>query len=373
MCYSRAASVTWRNLAGEALGLTLAHMTPDATQATAETTTTKPSPQQRLEALAAEKAVLLEATDRPDFVYSNQVPDDEAEDAHLEDEEEIDDAENSEESDEQSEEEVEAEEESQADEDEQDPDPEEEEQQQQSGKKPTQFRLRPKDDVEKRALELRKRNLDMSLKDALAQAEAELTPSSSQQQEEQAAPLDIAAIHERRKDIRTKIKDARVNLDFETLNALEDELETIDQEELPQAQVAQARREQEAAAAATAKWQESSDTAAAAYPDAAKANSPLFTRMAQIDAELKARNDPLFFDSQKPLIIAQMAARELRIAPRPVSSAKKPVARQAPMTAPLKAGQRGAPQVEESSTIKAIRAVKDPEALAALRRQIIGS
>ncbi len=352
----------------------MALMPTDATQATAETTTTKPSPQQRLEALAAEKAELLARTDRPDFIDSNQVADDEAEDAHLEDEEEIDEAENFEESDEQSEDDLEAEEESQADEDEQDADPEEEEQQQQSGKKPTQFRLRPKDDVEKRALELRKRNLDMPLKDALAQAEAELDPSSSQQQQddEQATPPDLAAIQERRKEIRTKIKDARANMDFEALNTLEDELEIIDQEELPAAREAQARREQEANATATAKWQESSDAAAAAYPDAAKANSPLFTRMAQIDADLKARNDPLFFDSQKPLIIAQMAAKELRIAPRPVSSARKPVARQAPMTAPLRAGQRGAPQLEESSTIKAIRAAKDPEALAELRRQIIG-
>ncbi len=135
----------------------MSHMTPDATQATAETTTTKPSPQQRLEALAAEKAELLARTDRPDFIDTNQVADDEAEDAHLEDEEEIDEAENFEETDEQSEDDLEAEEESQADEDEdeQDPDPEEEEQQPQSGKKPTQFRLRPKDDVETRALELR--------------------------------------------------------------------------------------------------------------------------------------------------------------------------------------------------------------------------
>ncbi len=214
----------------------------------------------------------------------------------------------------------------------------------------------------------------MSLKDALAQAEAELNPSSSQQQqdEEQATPLDVQALLDRSDEIYGQLEEARVNLDFETVNTLERELRAIDRVELPKAREAQARREQEAQAQATAKWQESSAVAAEAYPDTAKADSPLFRRMKQIDADLKARKDPLYWDSQKPLIVAQMAARELRIAPKPASSARKPVARQAPMTAPLRPGQRGAHQLEESSTIKAIRAAKDPEAPAELRRQIIG-
>jgi hypothetical protein len=52
------------------------------------------------------------------------------------------------------------------------------------------------------------------------------------------------------------------------------------------------------------------------YAFASRADSEGGKRMLEIEAELKAKNDPLYFSPDKPLIIARMVAREMRIAPR---------------------------------------------------------
>jgi hypothetical protein len=80
------------------------------------------------------------------------------------------------------------------------------------------------------------------------------------------------------------------------------------------------------------------------YPDAEKEGSPLYKRMAEIHAIMEANGDDTIHHPQKALLIAQMAARELRIAPRAVTAPSSPPAQRtattrargvAPMTAPL--------------------------------------
>lgn len=46
-------------------------------------------------------------------------------------------------------------------------------------------------------------------------------------------------------------------------------------------------------------------------------------RIAEIDEALRVNGDPLYYDPNKPLIIAQMVAKELRIAPKPKKSNTK--------------------------------------------------
>jgi len=273
----------------------------DETQATAEPTpNVRPaSPQAKLDALAAEKEALLAATDRPDFIDSNQIEADAQDEDEPNEEEVIDDELPEEEEPEELPTETE----------------EEEEVATEPGTKPTQFRIRPKDDVEKRAFELRKRNLDMPLKDALAQAEKELgiatTATEPEQTAEQAAPLSVATLEAERDTLEGQIDEAEANMDFEQLPQLRKRLRAIERQELPQAREAHARQ----AEALNATYQKSADQASSLYPDATKKGSEFYQKMAEIDAALQASQDPLFTDHNKPLIIAQMAARELRVAP----------------------------------------------------------
>ena len=119
------------------------------------------------------------------------------------------------------------------------------------------------------------------------------------------------------------------------------------------------------------------------YPDAAKEGSPLFNRMAEIHATLEETSDPLLHDPNKALVIAQMAARELQIAPRRAASAPaqrtaaKPNGQRGPatpMTAsmPAAGSQRrtSAPPVPAAS--KRIESISSPEDYAAYVRSLSG-
>src|ERR1019366_6239096 len=44
-------------------------------------------------------------------------------------------------------------------------------------------------------------------------------------------------------------------------------------------------------------------------------------RMLEIEADLLANDDPLYYDPNKPLIIAQMVGKEMRVAPKSIHAA----------------------------------------------------
>lgn len=136
---------------------------------------------------------------------------------------------------------------------------------------------------------------------------------------------------------------------------------------LPQARVADQQRTERV----TNDFEEAAQNALDLYPEAGKAGSPMFKLMAKIHDDLAALNDPIISDVNKPLIIAQMAARELRIAPRRASAqannkagAQATAARRtggaASMTAPLAAASQRRPQ-GAPSVVKTIDAIQTPE------------
>lgn len=51
----------------------------------------------------------------------------------------------------------------------------------------------------------------------------------------------------------------------------------------------------------------------AAYPDAARPDSPLFVKMMEIENALKLASDPLYNSADKPMILAERAAKELGV------------------------------------------------------------
>jgi len=72
------------------------------------------------------------------------------------------------------------------------------------------------------------------------------------------------------------------------------------------------------------------------YPFASDHTSTGAKRMAQIDATLRANGDPLYHRADKPLVLAQMVAAELKIAPRNKNA--PPAKAAAPVVPPPKKG-----------------------------------
>jgi hypothetical protein len=254
------------------------------------------------------------------------------------------------------------------------------------GSKPPQFRLRPAtdDDVGTKALWLLKRNPDMKLEAALAEAKALLgktddAPAAPEQfpDEPIEAPPNVEQLEAERADLKARRKEARKNLDYDALAEIEDRLDDLEEQVIPQAREAEARKQQQEHGAFT----ESATKAAELYPDAANEASELYQRMEEIDQTLRETGDPLFNDPNKPLRIAQMAAKELAIAPKRKGQAQPPAAApvQQPrplarvsMTAPLAApGARSSPP-PVSAFEQQINAVSSEEEYLALKQQLVG-
>lgn len=71
-------------------------------------------------------------------------------------------------------------------------------------------------------------------------------------------------------------------------------------------------------------WDQSCNIATTRYPDSVSADTPLGKKMGEMDNQLKASNDPLFYSPNKPLLLATRAAMELGIKPAgaPLDSAQ---------------------------------------------------
>ena len=229
------------------------------------------------------------------------------------------------------------------------------------GTKPPQFRLRPatNDEVGTKAFWLLKRNPDMTLEQALAEAKALLGKADDAQSAPDAAkqpdaPVEalpnLEQLEAEHADLKARRREARKSLDYDALVEIEDRLDELEEQVIPQAREAIARKQQQEHGA----FQESATKAAELYPDAADEASEFYQRMEEIDQTLRETGDPLFNDPTKPLRIAQMVAKELSVAPKRKGQAQPPAATapvQQPrplarvsMTAPLAApGTRSSP------------------------------
>lgn len=207
------------------------------------------------------------------------------------------------------------------------------------------FRVQATGPIEERALELRKRNRDLSLEECLTRAKAELGVST--QQEDPNAPKLPQSLDEARTaltDLRTRRKKALgEDMDFATAAQLDEEIETLrdHMEDLRDRETSEAQSHR---AAFIERVEASKTRAVELYADVAVADSALCQRMVQIDQDLQDNDDPLYFSPDKPLKLAQMAAADLGIAPKskaataqPQPSAPKPEAirHAAPKPAPV--------------------------------------
>jgi hypothetical protein len=258
------------------------------------------------------------------------------------------------------------------------------------GGKPPQFRLRPRDKLEETAFQIRRRNADISLEQALAMAKEQLgqPPDGTSQpgatpKPETAPQPTLAELKQKRSDLKSQIREARASLDFETLDNLELELEKLDEEAIPAAREHEAVTVSERERQLTQTWDHATSEAVRLYPDAAQEGSELFQRIDALDKEMQQNGDPLFNDPKKPLILAQMAARELLIAPRVTPAASlqrqpqsqqqaRQVAPAVSMTRPLAVSGSRSSSTPFNEIHAAIEQANTPQALEALRIQLLG-
>jgi len=79
------------------------------------------------------------------------------------------------------------------------------------------------------------------------------------------------------------------------------------------------------------------------FPDFAKEDTDFFRECKEIDNALETTNDPRYYDANKPLLVAQMAARKLNVAPYYAGQKPAPVA-EVVKESPKSAKQTTSPQ-----------------------------
>ena len=260
------------------------------------------------------------------------------------------------------------------------------------GSKPPQFRLRPKegDKVGEVTMRLMRRNPDMTMEDAVARARSELgMPDASgptPTQGDEPAPVrpptentpDVATLETELESLEDEEIAALKAMDYDRVAEIKTRTRELSRKLIPKAREAQARQSEQVAST----FNTSAQQALAYYPDAAVEGSELNLRMIEIEEDLAKIGSPLVNDPNKPLLIAEMAARELAIAPKrkgpaqppaaaPVTPATRPPARVS-MTAPLAApGARSNPPAV-SDFDKQVDSVNDAESYEKLMASLTG-
>lgn len=257
---------------------------------------------------------------------------------------------------------------------EEDPEPEEEEEEtapteEPEGEEPPaskagRFRIRTDDPVEAEALELRKRHPDWSLdtclskaKDILGVAEAP-SDDPDDSTEPEGERRTVADAKQELKDLRAKRAQALRDVELDEAADLDLKIDAL-VDEMDDLRTSEAEHHRQQEEAFTASVRKSESKAVNYYPDVTKAESPLVLEMQRIDQQLKATDNPLFSDPDKPFKLAQMAANTLGIAPTDPSRPAAPPAKKASSRRPVHQPASG----KARSTVPATPPSKAEEAI----------
>lgn len=255
--------------------------------------------------------------------------------------------------------------------------------------KKLRLRLPEKDQVGRLATEFLRRNRDWNMEQAVDAAKTQLGVKPSKVE---AAP-DVPAKPKSDMPETVDAVDAKIaELEAEELKAA-DELRTVDQTKIQQqlrklgrhrdtlereAIQSRTQQEQQQRVAYDTTFSASEAKAIELYPDAGKPESAFAKRMVEIEAALEEAGSPVFHDADKPKIIANMAAKELGIAPKRKGQPAAPVSKPAatpPPPAPKKnvlpgGGSRTAtPSEDPNGEMAAIAAARTPQELKALYKK----
>lgn len=166
----------------------------------------------------------------------------------------------------------------------------------------------------------------LSLEAATAQAKHELGLDKAKEdggegktgegKEKSDLPDSPEAVDAKIKELREqKAKVWRDEVDMDKVNAIEEQIDQLRELKLTLREKA-VTTEKTAEQEYDRQFEASKTQAVESYPFVSEPDSEAAKRMQEIDAEMEQSKDPTFHDPNKPLIIAQMVAKELRIAPR---------------------------------------------------------
>lgn len=208
---------------------------------------------------------------------------------------------------------------------------------------PERIRIGSWSEVERKALQLRARNPDLSLEQAI-----EMAKGKEQAEQAQEVP-DLAKIEERL-DVKAMEKaEAIKNLEFDKAAQLELEIAGI-QKEFRKAERIAVQREEAEKAARQETLNSAKQKAVEIYPDTANKDSALTKKMFEIFDVLRDTENPIISDPNMPFKLAQMAANELGIPPRNPKAPKASPAPAKPVaTTPPSSTARRSPTIQPAS------------------------
>lgn len=212
--------------------------------------------------------------------------------------------------------------------------------------KKLRLRLPEDDKVGRLAAAYMQRNRDMTMESAMEKAREKLglkpkdSPADAPQAPKSDLPESVEEVDTTLETLDADREKAMVELRFEDVAKIDRQIRKLDrhrttlERQAEQSQIEATRNYRQSFRASEAK-------ATDLYAFAADPNSPGGKRMKEIDETFEETGDPRFNDPNKPLIIANLVAAELNIAPRkkgtPAAPAK-PAAPAAPVPAAPKKG-----------------------------------
>jgi len=207
---------------------------------------------------------------------------------------------------------------------------------------PERIRIGSWSEVERKALQIRARNPDLSLEQAI-----EMAKGKEQAEQAQEVP-DLAKI-EGTLDAKAKEKaDAIKNLEFDKAAQLELEIAGL-QKEFRKAERIAIQREEAEKVARQETLSSAKQKAVEFYPDTANKDSALTKKMFEIFDVLQDSGNPIISDPNMPFKLAQMAANELGIAPRNPKAPKATPAPKPVATTPPSSTARRSPTIQPAS------------------------
>lgn len=202
-------------------------------------------------------------------------------------------------------------------------------------KLPERVRLINFDEIEKKAILLRRDNPHLSLKEALDIVTPKAKEPEAKDDSENSEPESIDSLVSQIKDLKEQRKAALKAYDLEVVPDIEEKMELLEQKLYEAQEEARQRAKEEDNA-----WQktitESKQRMAEVYPDAAVKGSELQRKMIELDKIFTEQDNPICYDPNKYFKIAQIAANALNIAPRSYKSSTQTNAK--PVAQPTKTG-----------------------------------
>jgi hypothetical protein len=233
--------------------------------------------------------------------------------------------------------------------------------------KAPQFRIRPTTEVDALALDIVKRaqvaGKPMSLADAVKKAQEILGESPSQTSVGQKSDP-VADLEQKIRELRAERKKAMTEaLDFEKAAELEEQIESL-REQLFEAKLAAKTKAEESLSKEKAAFekqvQQAEELAQQLYPDFSNKSSALYKKMLEIDAVMRETRNPILGNPKKNLLIAQMAANELGIAPKTTISPAASVGKKT-TPAPIASGRARTTQKQTADDDIDVDSIKSEE------------